>query len=220
MTDTEIYTVMNPAMNRLYYVHDPMCSWCWGFTDTWQQLRANLPEQIEVIRLLGGLAPDTDAPMPEAMQRSIINTWHRVAEHIPGVNFNFDFWTNTTPRRTTYPACRAVIAARQQGLEYDTAMTTSIQHAYYLEACNPSNESTLIELASELGLDTHTFIRTLRDPSTHETLLKEIKLAREMHADSFPDLVLKQEDNYWHIQIDYTNYRSMHDSIMLHISSG
>ena len=53
--------------STLYYAHDPMCSWCWGFRPVWQSLRRQLPPAVRVVRLLGGLAPDNDEPMPEAM---------------------------------------------------------------------------------------------------------------------------------------------------------
>jgi protein-disulfide isomerase-like protein with CxxC motif len=50
----------------LIYVHDPMCSWCWGFADVYEELLEQLPPEVEIRRLLGGLAPDSDAPMPES----------------------------------------------------------------------------------------------------------------------------------------------------------
>jgi len=202
----------NP-MTTLYYVHDPMCSWCWGFSRVWQQTQRDLPDQIRVIRLLGGLAPDTDAPMSRHMQENLAATWRHIAAHIPGVEFNFDFWTRCAPRRSTYPACRAVIAARRQGDEYDSAMTRAIQHAYYLQARNPSDETTLIALAGELGLDTGAFRLVLRATETHAELLQEIALARRMGADSFPSLVLKVAGEFSHIPIDYNSSQAMLDYI-------
>ena len=55
---------------RLIYVHDPMCSWCWGFAETWQTLTEQLPADMPVVRLLGGLAPDSDEPMTFEQVRS------------------------------------------------------------------------------------------------------------------------------------------------------
>jgi putative protein-disulfide isomerase len=46
------------------------------------------------------------------------------------------------------PILRAVIAAREQGIDYNEAMISRIQQAYYLEARNPSDNSTLIELTT------------------------------------------------------------------------
>jgi len=101
-------------MDTLFYVHDPMCSWCWGFAPTFETVLSELPNSVKVNHLLGGLAPDSNDPMPESMQLSLQQTWQRIAEVIPGTEFNFDFWTQNAPRRSTWPSCRAVIAARRQ----------------------------------------------------------------------------------------------------------
>jgi len=194
-------------MTTLYYIHDPMCSWCWGFSRTWHNTLAALPRHIKLVRLLGGLAEDTDVVMPEEMQGSIADTWRRISAQIAGVEFNFDFWTVCTPRRSTYPACRAVIAARQQGSEYDVAMTQAIQRAYYQQARNPSDTATLIDLARELGLNTETFSRDLH--SAQAQLLQEIAQARQMGVDSFPSLVLEHQGGYWQVPIDYNDSRPM-----------
>jgi len=207
-------------MVTLYYVHDPMCSWCWGFTRTWQDLRASLPSHIAIVRLLGGLAADTDTPMPEATRQMVQDNWQRIESHIPGVKFNFDFWQRNQPRRATYPACRAVIAARQQGNEYDEAMTAAIQRAYYHEARNPSNDSTLIELANELGLDSDAFTHALHAASTQETLLKEIHQAHAMYVNSFPSLVLANNDSHWPIAIDYNHSQPMLELIKQYTAPG
>ena len=134
----------------LYYVHDPMCSWCWGFSSTLEALIAALPEGITFQRLLGGLAEDTDEPMDEETRAMVQSSWQRIEANIPGIKFNFDFWEKCQPRRSTYPACRAVLAARRQGRDED--MNKAIQAAYYQQARNPSDDSTLLELAEGCSL--------------------------------------------------------------------
>jgi len=197
----------------LYYVHDPMCSWCWGFSRTLNELLASLADEIEVRRLLGGLAPDTDSPMPVSMQQHIKNNWTRIEDTIPGVKFNFDFWTKNSPRRSTYPACRAVIAARQQGEKYDILMTCEIQKAYYQDARNPSDNVVLTELASNLNLSHEKFKKDLNTDETHEKLTEEINMAREIYADSFPNLVLNVENEFFSIPVDYNNSKIMLEAI-------
>ena len=121
-------------MSELIYVHDPMCSWCWGLRPVFQRLIDQLPSQIRVSYLLGGLAADSDAPMAEEMQHQLQDTWHRIQQRIPNTEFNYDFWTRCQPRRSTYPACRAVIAARRIDVELEKSMVLAIQRAYYLQA--------------------------------------------------------------------------------------
>ena len=88
----------------LYYAHDPMCSWCWGYRRELVRLRQSLPADIRFTKLLGWLAPDSDEPMPQEMQQHLQQTWQRIQERIPGTEFNFNFWSECQPRRSTWPA--------------------------------------------------------------------------------------------------------------------
>jgi putative protein-disulfide isomerase len=190
-------------MPHLYYIHDPMCSWCWGFRPVLDLLLTQLPESIGVTRLLGGLAADTTEPMPEALRAQLQNTWREIETRIPSTRFNFNFWTLNTPRRSTYPACRAVIAARGVDPQSEASMITAIQHAYYLQARNPSDDTTLIALASELSLDRARFSELLNHPSTQRRLDSEITQARRMGVEGFPSLVLQVAKGYWPVRVDY-----------------
>ncbi len=195
-------------MPVLYYIHDPMCSWCYGFAAAWKRLQASLPGELSVVRLLGGLAPDSDEPMLEAMRRQVHDNWYRIEQSIPGVRFNHDFWTLCTPRRSTWPACRAVIASRQQGRQYDELMTHAIQQAYYLQARNTSDTGTLLQLAAGIGLDVGQFELTLCSEQSQNALLREMARASELGAYSYPDLRLQidrdePEDGVRAIAIDY-----------------
>ncbi|MEH6470108.1 MAG: DsbA family protein [Halopseudomonas sp.] len=189
----------------LYYAHDPMCSWCWAFNPTWQQIQQRLPKSINIVRLVGGLAPDSHVPMPQEMQQFLQQTWQRIQATVPGTEFNFDFWSRCNPRRSTYPACRAVIAARQQQSEQESAMTLAIQQAYYLDARNPSDDATLIELASEIGLDVERFKGDLNADQTQQALLDEINRCREMGAQGFPSLILETQQRRQLLPLDYVD---------------
>ncbi|MDH5601927.1 MAG: DsbA family protein [Gammaproteobacteria bacterium] len=202
----------------LYYVHDPMCSWCWGFSSAITDLLQKLPQDIKVERLLGGLAKDSDVTMPESMQHYIKTNWSKIEDRIPGVKFNFDFWSKCTPRRSTYPACRAVIAARKQGNEFDMKMTRAIQQAYYQQARNPSDNSTLIELAGELGLAVTEFTKDLSSTETEQELINEINRSKELYAESYPSLVLVKDNESFTIPIEYTDSQAMLDAILDHIN--
>ena len=195
--------------SQLIYVHDPMCSWCWGFAETYLELIKQLPEDVVIVRLLGGLAPDCDEIMPESTRLMVQQNWQRIEEVIPGKKFNYDFWTNCQPRRATYPACRAVIAAREQGDEYDLKMTQQIQRAYYQQARNPSENETLIELAEEIGLDTARFAEHLTQEHTQQRLLEEIDTARSIGINSFPSLLIQHAGKIESVLVNYTDMDSM-----------
>lgn len=198
----------------LYYVHDPMCSWCWGFKPTLDELLANLPDSVKVQRILGGLAPDNDQPMPLATQQMLQQTWQRIQEVIPGIAFNYDFWTQTQPRRSTWPSCRAVLAARQQNEAFEVPMITAIQEAYYLNARNPSDTDTLVSIAEETGCDAGQFADYLHSDAARKELDSERLMAQQLGAQGFPSLVFRNaNDHLYGIAVNYNQPAAMLEQI-------
>jgi putative protein-disulfide isomerase len=176
------------------------------------QLRETLPQEIQWINVLGGLAPDTDQPMPEQTRQMVQTHWRKIQATV-GTEFNFDFWDKCAPRRDTYKACRAVIAAARQGAE--EVMIEAIQRAYYLRAMNPSEPETLFELAEELVLDGPQFVRDFEFTDVELELQRQFQLRRDLQVRSFPSLVLKNASAYKRIQHDYGDYRVMLNQILV-----
>jgi len=194
------------SLATLYYVHDPMCSWCWGFRPVWQEVQSALKDKIRVQYVLGGLAADSDLPMPAEMQANIKGTWAHIQKEISGTAFNFDFWTQNQPRRSTYPSCRAVIAATLQGqVQAGENMLLAIQQAYYLQAKNPSDSKVLTQLAVDCGLDSERFSADLFSEKCEQLLQQDLQLAKQLGVHSFPNLALSCNGSNSLIAIDYTH---------------
>lgn len=197
----------------LYYIYDPMCSWCWGYQPTWLLLQQQLESRIQIHTLVGGLAEDSNALMPETMQGFLQETWHKISAEL-GTQFNFNFWSQCQPKRSTYPACRAVIIARQY--QKEQAMCLAIQEAYYLHAQNPSEMATLIKIATSIGLDGDLFSQQINSDKVKQQLMNEITRVRAMPIQGFPSLVLAVDAELYPIRVDYKNWQTSYN-IMLTI---
>lgn len=191
----------------LYYVHDPMCSWCWAFVKTWAEVRSALHGRIPIQYVVGGLAADSDQLMPVSMQNKLQQGWRRIQGVVPGTEFNFDFWQNCQPRRSTYPACRAVLVARRQGAEL--SMIDAIQRAYYLQSRNPSDLSILVELATEIGLDSEQFLHHIVSDEIESELRCDIALSKTLGARGFPSLILQTDQKVRLLELDYNSAANM-----------
>ena len=180
-------------MSSLYYVGDPMCSWCWGFAPVLEDAVRILPKEVEVRYIMGGLARDSDESMPEEVRNYIQDNWRAVAA-TTGAQFNWEFWEKCDPRRSTYPSCRATIAAGlQRALPQ---MFSALQRAFYLEARNPSDSETQIELAEKLGLEVNRFADDLVSSQVEEMLQADFVQRRLMEVREFPSMLLETEKGY------------------------
>ena len=186
----------------LYYLYDPMCSWCWGFKPVWDEVKTRLKDEVDIVYVVGGLAPETQEPMDAKMRTYLQQAWHKIT-NLTGIEFNHDFWRLNTPKRSTYPSCKAVLVARQYGLEQQ--MFTAIQQLYYQQAGNPSEYENLYRLAEELGLERQQFIEQIHSEEIAALLQQEIMLAEQLGARGFPSLVLLKDKTAHFIEHSYTD---------------
>ncbi|MFK5950378.1 MAG: DsbA family protein [Methylococcales bacterium] len=190
---------------NLYYIHDPMCSWCYAFDTVLKQVQGEIPTAIKVVKVLGGLAPDTTEIMPESLAAMIESNWQKIEQTVPNVRFNFDFWKINQAIRSTYPACRAVLTAKKQGADFEDKMITQIQWAYYQNAENPSLDKTLIKCAKQIELDSLLFISDYHSGSINKQLLQQIQFSRRLGVSTYPSLCLEINQRVLPIKIDYIN---------------
>ena len=204
---------MSTQKMSLYYAHDPMCSWCFGFRPVWKEVTDWCQGKLSIEYLMGGLAADSDEEMPQSMQNDIQSYWRKIESFIPGTEFNFDFWSNNKPRRSTYRSCRAVICARTQQPEKQLEMVRLIQNAYYQQAKNPSDSEPLIECAKECGLNVERFEKDLDADYTKDLLRLEMLQCHQLGLNSFPSLLLEKEGEFISIALDYNNAKNIIDQI-------
>lgn len=192
-------------MLNLYYIHDPMCSWCYAFNGVLKKLESELPDSICLTKIVGGLAADSTEPMSAALSQTIQNTWQQIEKTVPQIQFNYEFWNRNQPIRSTYPSCRAVLAAKRQSLFYEDKMIQQIQWAYYKNAENPSLDTTLINCAQAIGLEIDLFKTDYTSQSLDCELQKEIQFSRNLGVSSYPSLCLEINKQILPIKIDYNN---------------
>jgi len=192
----------------LVYVHDPMCSWCYGFGPTWDALKERLPKELPVVSILGGLAPDSSEPMALEMVEHLRATWARIAT-VCDVSFDPSYWDQSPPPpRTTYISCRAVIAAERVAGQGE-AFGRRIQTAYYQEAKNVWDPAVLVPLAVEFGFREEAFVEALESAETRQLHEEQMALAERLQIQGYPSLLLIADGEGYPIAIRHGDAEAM-----------
>ena len=98
-------------------------------------------------------------------------------------------------------------------------MVEAIQRAYYLRAMNPSDVSTLIALADEIGLDEKKFGEDIASSATEQELQRQIQFVRNSPCRGFPGLVLELNGTLMSIEVDYLHAQNTLNIISQHLSA-
>lgn len=175
---------------KLIYIMDPMCSWCWGFAPVLgvvARQAANHGVSLELI--VGGLRQE-QAPMTAALRSHYQGYWRQVQART-GQNFNFAAGLPDGMCYTTEPACRAIVTVRQLRPELTWAMAHRIQAAFYTEGADTSADAVLTQLAVQLGVPEAEFAPTFASAEMQQETAHDKARAEALGVTGFPTLLLE-----------------------------
>lgn len=182
---------MADRISRLFYVGDPMCSWCWGFAP---EIRS-LANDIQVDVVVGGLRPGPMArELDDRMASSLSHHWHQVAEQT-GQRFDVGFlerrdgWVYDTE-----PAAIAVTTMREMDGAATLDYFTDIQAAFYERGEDVTQSETLVGLAAGHDIDLDVFAATIETDEAKKTAWQDFSQARNWGISGFPALIGELED--------------------------
>jgi putative protein-disulfide isomerase len=180
----------------LHYIYDPLCGWCYGAEPlVWA---ASKVDGLALRMHAGGLWPQPTR-LPDQTRRYIAQADARVGQ-ISGQPYGEPYLKGLLSDPELVLESRPVIAAvlAAQALDEDQAlpMLRAIQHAHYERGQHVVRESTLRELAAELGLDADEFEQARKSVLVDEHIAESQELMNNVGAQGFPTFVL-QIGNDW-----------------------
>lgn len=184
---------MNDPM--LWYIADPMCSWCWGFSPVIDAIREHYRGRLKVALLLGGLRPGTTVAMTPKEREEILHHWHQV-HAMTGRTFRFDGVLGEGFVYDSEPASRAVVAMAVLDPEAVFPLFKAIQTAFYADGRDVTRHELLTELAASLGVDRETFQAAFESDTTKEKTMAHFQMARKMDVRGFPSIILQQGEQH------------------------
>lgn len=185
-----------PAMaDALFvYVADPMCSWCYGFGPELDALREQFAH-VPVHVVVGGLRAYNTRVMDGQMAQTLGHHWEEV-EKRSGLPFTRTLLERADFVYDTEPACRAVVAVRENAGELALPMLHAIQRAFYAQGLDVTRGEVLTDVYAQVcaesgatDFDPTAFSAAWADSATRETTRNDFALAQEWGIRGFPTLL-------------------------------
>jgi putative protein-disulfide isomerase len=192
--------------DRLLYIMDPMCSWCWGFAPVAEALvqqarAAGFPLHL----VMGGLRTGSGAALDPSTRRYILNHWQAVHE-ATGQPFRFDDALPDGFVYDTEPACRAVVTARSFDEDIAWALVKRIQEAFYRDGRDVTQASVLAELAEQAGLPRIEFAEAFDSAAQLTDTSADFAWVQDLGIAGFPTLLAERNG---HLALLTNGYQSL-----------
>ena len=154
-----------------YVYTDPACPWSWAAEPALRRLQAEFGDALRLHFVMGGLAREFKRPL-ETMRHWID------AGDASGMPVDPRLWLDAPPR-SSYPACLAVKAAAEQGLDGPYLRRAREGLAY--ERRSLDSPEPLVELARTVpGLDVERFRVDLASNATVEAFGADLERTRSV----------------------------------------
>lgn len=177
----------------VWYVADPMCSWCWGFSTVIEAIEAAYRDRLTVTMVMGGLRAGTTSPMAPAQREEILHHWKAVQRRT-GQAFRFEGAMPDGFVYDTEPPCRAVVAMAAVKPAATRAYFERVQAAFYMEGRDVTQPGVLVELAADCGVENDRFEPAFNSVDTKARTREEFVRVYRWGVRGFPTLLLQHGD--------------------------
>jgi putative protein-disulfide isomerase len=188
------------------YYTDPACPWSWAAEPALRRLQAEFGADLDITYIMGGLAREFRRPL-ETMRHTLD------AGEASGMPVDPRLWLDHPPR-SSYPACQAVKAAAEQGL--DGPYLRVVREGLMARRQKLDTADTLIAAARGVaGMDVARFAVDLHSAAIVEAFGADLERARAAALNgeprvAFPSFAFRGEDGAEHWARDETSPAAVH----------
>jgi predicted DsbA family dithiol-disulfide isomerase len=163
-------------MVRLSYYTDPACPWSWAAEPALRRLQTKFGEDLRITYVMAGMARRLDDPLHVLDETLEAAAWS-------GMPVDPRIWREGPPK-STYPACQAVKAAAEQGL--DGPYLRVLREAILCRRRPMDTADALVDAARPVdGLDLPRFEIDLRSNAIVEALGADLERAQGRELPTF-----------------------------------
>jgi len=177
------------AQDKLIYVGDPMCSWCYGFSEELSEIVAAQEGKLDLEIVMGGLRPYNEETMTD-LKSFLSHHWEDVHK-ASGQEFKYDILDRTDMKYDTEPPSRATVVVRSMSPENELEFFKRVQTAFYYENQDMSDVKSYHKILEDLKIDTTEFDRRYSSERYKQAIKNDFARSAELGVSSFPTVLIE-----------------------------
>lgn len=200
----------------LYYVYDPLCGWCYGFSPVITRIHENWKDKIDIEVISGGMILEGRVG-PVSEVAPYIKTAYKRVEEATGVTFGEAYLADLLGEGKTimnsWYLCVAMTAFKSFDTKNQVAFASALQKAVYFDGMPPEDTASIVQLASTFGIDKSAYETAFQSEEIKYATKQEFQFAEDLSATGFPTLVIKVGEEYFLMARGYVSYEVLSERI-------
>tara|TARA_R100001369_G_scaffold22674_2_gene41325 strand:+ start:28506 stop:29144 length:639 start_codon:yes stop_codon:yes gene_type:complete len=201
--------------DTIYYVYDPLCSWCYGFSPVMKKLKNSYDNEFNFEVISGGMQSG-DRKQPVSVIRDYLKGAYKNVTERTGVEFGDKFMKvldDGTRILDSIPPSIALSIIKELKPEETLNFAAIIQEAIYYDGMDWNLVEAYFPYLEKYNIDPDEFMKKFEDPFYKEKTLEDFKLASNFGVTGFPTVILKKDDKYYLLAQGFVPFEQLNASV-------
>lgn len=204
-------------MNKdtIYYVYDPLCSWCYGFSPVIKKIKNTYKEQFDFQVISGGMQSGERKQPVSAIRDYLKGAYKNVTERT-GVEFGEHFMEvldEGSRMLDSVPPSIALTIVKDLKPEEALNFAATIQEAIYYDGFNWNLVDAYLPYLKQYDIAPEEFKQKFEEPLYKEKTFEDFKLAANFGVTGFPSVILKKEEKYYLIAQGFVSFEQLQATV-------
>ena len=196
----------------LYYIYDPLCGWCYGFSPVIKKVGNQYKDQFQIEVISGGMVLNDRVGPLRDIAPYIRDAYKRV-EEMTGVQFGPKYLEDLLGPGdailNSWPASLAMTVFKSYEPHRAAEYASDLQKAIYYDGISSENLNHFSLLAATYGINSEEFMTKTKDESFHYATKQDFQMASDMKVTGFPAVILFHNEQYFLLAKGYTDYPTL-----------
>ncbi len=197
---------------KIYYVMDVMCGWCYAFSDVITKINEEFKNQVDFSIVPAGMwinenTKKTTPNFSDFIRKSNI----RITE-ISGKEFGENFYLMLKDKDTvldSFPSSKAINIINKIDNKSSFKYLKALQKEFFVNGKNMHDLNVYSKIAEELGIDSDIFKKEFSSKELIDETFKQFKFTNELGVQSYPSLVLVNNNEISLISSGYSSFEEV-----------
>ena len=204
--------------NKIYYVMDTMCGWCYGFSDVITRIHEKHKDKYDFEIIPGGMWIGDEVKTMDTHLGEFIKTSNVRVEALTGIHFGEDFNKNVLGSShrilDSLLGARAVVLFQKLNRDMCFDFVKRIQKAFFINGEDMNDISVYSKIAESFGISREDFEKKILSQELREETFEYFNIKEKLGVQSFPTVILEKDNKRTIIAQGYSNFKEL-DKILL-----
>lgn len=199
--------------NKIYYVMDTMCGWCYGFSDVITEIQEKYKDAYDFSILPGGMWIGDNVKTMNNSLGDYIKSHNVSVEQLTGKKFGEGFNKNILESNSiildSFPGAKALVTIQKIKSEVAFGFLKKLQEAFFVEGKDMNNLEVYTEIAESFNISRDEFEKEFLSEELEEETFKCFDMVASMSVASFPTVIAVEGNKGSIVSQGYSSFNDL-----------